>query len=144
MRRISKIIRHACPRRDRRGTTAVEFAVVAPIFFVLVLGMIEFGQAMMVQTVLTNAAQLGARAGALNGAISSDVTTAVNTYLSNAGISGATSTATPNPPSSAKPGTDIKVTVTIPYSSVSLLPTPSFLKTTTLTSTALVQRETSQ
>lgn len=130
--------------RPRRGTTAVEFAAVAPVFFIFVMGLIEFGQAMMVQSLLTNAAQQGARAGALNSAQSSDVTTAVNTYLANAGISGATSTATPNPPSSAKPGTDIKVTVTIPYTSVSLLPSPSFLQSTTLNATAIVQRETSQ
>lgn len=143
MRRIVKAPHHSKRLRNRRGTTTVEFAVVAPVFFVLVLGMIEFGQAMMAQSVLTNAAQLGARAGALNGATSTDVTSAVNAYLSNAGLSGATSTTTPNPPSGAKPGTDIKVTVTIPYTSVSLLPTPSFLKTTTLTSVAIVQRETS-
>jgi len=108
------------------------------------MGLIEFGQAMMVQSLLTNAAQQGARAGALTSAQSSDVSSAVNTYLANAGISGATSTSTPSPPSSAMPGTDIKVTVTIPYTSVSLLPSPSFLQSTTLSSTAIVQRETSQ
>jgi Flp pilus assembly protein TadG len=128
----------------RRGTAAVEFAVVAPVFFLFSLGIIEIGRAMMVQTVLTNAAQEGARAGALNGAQNSDVTSAVNTYLANAGISGASSTPTPSPPSSANPGQDIRVTVTIPYSSVSWLPTPSYLGSATLSATAIVQRETGQ
>ncbi len=128
----------------RRGATAVEFAFVAPVFFVMVLGVFEFGRAMMVQTLLTSAAQQGARAGALNGAQSADVTTAVNSYLSVAGVSGASTSCSPSPPSSASPGQDVKVTVSIPYSSVSWLPAPKYLKTATLSSTAIVQRETGQ
>jgi Flp pilus assembly protein TadG len=128
----------------RQGTAAVEFAIVAPAFFLFSLGIIEIGRGMMVQTLIMNAAQEGARAGALNGAQNSDVTSAVNSYLANAGISGATSTPTPSPPSSANPGQDVRVTVTIPYSSVSWLPTPAYLGSTTLSATALVQRETGQ
>lgn len=139
-----KRFRNARVPGDRRGAALAEFAIVAPVFFLFVLGIVEFGRAMMVQTLLTNAAQLGARAGALDGAQASDVTSTVNNYLANAGISGATSTPSPNPPSSANPGTDIKVTVTVPYKSVSLLSTPRFLGSTTLSATALVQRETEQ
>lgn len=131
-----------CSPHCRRGAVLVEFAFVAPVFFLLVLGMIEFGRAMMVQAELTAAAQAGARAGSFDGSTSSDVTTAVNNYLSNAGISGASSTVYPNPPSSAYPGQDVKVIVTIPYSSVSWLPAPSFLKNTTLSSESIAQRET--
>jgi Flp pilus assembly protein TadG len=128
----------------RRGAAMVEFAVVAPIFFLMVLGMIEFGRAMMVQALLTNAAQQGARAGSLDGAQASDVTAAVNSYLAAGGISGATSTATPSPPSSALPGSDVTVQVSIPYSSVSWLPAPSYLANATLSSTAIAKRETGQ
>ena len=126
----------------RTGTALVEFAVVAPIFFLMALGIIEFGRAMMVQALLTNAAQKGARAGAFDAATSSNVTSAVNAYLAAGGISGATATCTPNPPSSTLPGHDVKVTVTIPYSSVSWLPAPRFLKNKTLSATGLAQRET--
>jgi hypothetical protein len=76
--------------------------------------------------------------------MASDVSSAVNNYLWNAGISGAVSTTSPTPPSSANPGKDVRVTVTIPYSSVSWLPTPAYLGGITLSSTALVQRETGQ
>lgn len=130
--------------RNRRGATLVEFAFVAPVFFLLVLGIFEFGRAMMVQALLTCAAQQGARAGSLDGAQNSDVSTAVNNYLSDGGISGATSTVSPSPPSSANPGQDVKVTVSIPYSSISWLPAPTYLNNTTLSSTAIVQRETGQ
>ncbi len=132
------------PCQARCGATAVEFAFVAPVFFVMVLGVFEFGRAMMVQTLLTSAAQQGARAGALNGAQSTDVTTTVNNYLSGAGVNGASTACSPSPPSSAAPGTDITVSVSIPYSSVSWIPMPKYLKTATLSSTAIVQRETSQ
>ncbi|HEY2253119.1 MAG TPA: TadE family protein [Planctomycetaceae bacterium] len=128
----------------RGGSVAVEFAFVAPVFFIMVLGIFEFGRAMMVQTLLTSAAQQGARAGALNGSQAGDVTTAVNNYLSGAGVHGASTTCSPSPPSSAAPGTDVTVRVSIPYSSVSWIPAPKYLKTSTLSSTAIVQRETSQ
>jgi Flp pilus assembly protein TadG len=130
--------------KSRRGVTAVEFAVVAPVFFALVLGIIEFARAMMVQELLTNAAQQGARTGALTNAQTSDVTTTVNTCLSNAGVSGASTTVSPSPPSSASPGQDITVTVTIGYGNVSWLAAPKYLTNTNLTATAIVQRETGQ
>jgi Flp pilus assembly protein TadG len=130
--------------QNRRGAALIEFAFVAPIFFVMVMGIFEFARAMMVQTLLTSASQQGARAGAMNGAQVADVTTTVNNYLSSAGVTGASTTCSPSPPSSAAPGQDVKVIVTIPYASVSWLPAPHYLKTATLSSTAIVQRETGQ
>lgn len=128
----------------RDGAVLIEFAFVAPVFFVMVLGIFEFGRAMMVQTLLTSAAQQGARAGALNGAQLADVTSAVNSYLSGGGVHGASTSCSPSPPSNAAPGTDITVTVSVPYTSVSWIPAPKYLKTATLSSTAIVQRETAQ
>jgi Flp pilus assembly protein TadG len=144
MERATCIRRVAHGRPHRRGTTLVEFAVVAPVFFLMVLGLIEFGRAMMVQALLTNAAQQGARAGSLDGAQASDVSTAVNNYLAAGGISGASSTVTPGNPASALPGQDVKVQVSIPYSSISWLPAPAYLASSTLSSTAIAQRETGQ
>ncbi|MBI3864301.1 MAG: pilus assembly protein [Planctomycetia bacterium] len=133
------------PRQPaRRGATAVEFAFVAPVFFVLVLAIIEFGRAMMVQSLLVGAAEQGARAGAMANATASDVSTSVNSYLTSGGVAGASTTVAPSPPSSALSGQSITVTVTVPYSSVSWLPSPSYLKTKTLTGSAIVQRETGQ
>lgn len=141
--RASRFSRHCSPPcQNRYGSVAVEFAFVAPVFFVMVLGVFEFGRAMMVQTLLTSAAQQGARAGALNGAQLANVTATVNNYLSGAGVTGASTACSPSPPSNAAPGTDITVTVSIPYSSVSWIPSPKYLKTATLASTAIVQRET--
>jgi Flp pilus assembly protein TadG len=40
--------------RDRRGASAVEFALIAPVLIVMYCGMAEFTQAMMAQRRLTN------------------------------------------------------------------------------------------
>jgi Flp pilus assembly protein TadG len=130
--------------RQRRGAVTVEMAFVLPIFFVFVLGVMEFCRGMMVQALLTNGAHLGCRAGILDGSQQSDVTTAVNNYLSAGGISGASTTVTPNPPSSAGYGQSVTVTVTVPYKSVSWLPTPKWLANVTLGATSVMRRETVQ
>lgn len=136
--------RCAAGRRARRGAVTVEMAFVAPVFFLFVLGVIEFTRAMMVQALLTNAAHLGARTGIIDNAQESDVDNAVNNYLSSGGISGATTTVTPDPPSNATYGQFVTVTVSVPYSSVSWLPGPTYLKSVTLTATSAMRRETVQ
>jgi Flp pilus assembly protein TadG len=128
-------------RRNRRGAAAVEFAFVAPVFFVFVFGMIEYGRMVMVQQVLTNAAREGARIGVLDGSTTSQVTTAVNTYLSNSTISGATVTVNPSPPSSAGYGQPVTVTVSISFNQVSWLPSPMFLGGKTMTASSVMRRE---
>lgn len=131
-------------RNGRRGAVTVEFAVVAPIFFMFVLGIVEFTRAMMVEALLTNAAHLGARTGIIDSAQTSDVTTAVNNYLSGAGISGTTVSVSPSPPSGAAYGQNVTVTVSVAYSSVSWLPTPRYLNNVNLTATSIMRRETVQ
>jgi Flp pilus assembly protein TadG len=131
-------------RRNRRGAAAVEFAIVAPIFFLLVFGMVEYGRMIMVQQVITNAAREGARVGVLDGSQLSDVQTAVNNYLTAAKIPTGLSneiTVTPNPPSSQTTGNPVTVTVSIPFKNVSWLPSPLYLGSTTLTATAVMRRE---
>lgn len=131
-------------RSARRGAVTVEMAFVAPVFFLFVLGVVEFTRAMMVQSLLTNAAHLGARAGIIDNAQQSDVTTAVGNYLSAGGISGAAVTVSPNPPSSAGYGQFVTVTISVPYSSVSWLPSPKYLKSVTLGAASSMRRETAQ
>jgi Flp pilus assembly protein TadG len=131
-------------RKKRLAAAAVEFAVVAPIFLLLVFGMIEYGRMVMVYQILTNASREGARAAVLDGATTSSVSTSVNTYLTDAFISGATVTVAPNPPSNAHYGDPVTVTVSIPFSQVSWLPSPMYLGSQTLTSATVMRRETSE
>jgi len=131
-------------RRNRRGATAVEFAVVAPVFFLLVFGMIEYGRMVMVQQVITNASREGCRRAVLDGATVTDVNDACNNYLTSAGIKDATITITPNPPSTAGFGAPVSVVVSIAFNKVSWLPSPMFLGGSTLKATTVMRRESVQ
>jgi Flp pilus assembly protein TadG len=51
--------------RDERGAAAVEFALVAPLLLLMVLGIAEFGRAYHVQTAVSQAAREGVRVMAL-------------------------------------------------------------------------------
>ncbi len=141
--KVEKVFR-LC-RLNRRGVAAVEFALVAPLFFMMIFGMIEFGRMIMVQQVITNGSREGARVAVLDGTSSADVTSTVNVYLESARVSGANVTIDPVDPGSAGYGEPVTVTVTIPFSQVSWLPSPIFIDgETELTATTVMRRETVQ
>jgi Flp pilus assembly protein TadG len=52
--------------RSERGTAVVEFALVAPMLFLLVLGILDFGRALNYYNDLTQLAGQGARAAAVD------------------------------------------------------------------------------
>lgn len=56
---MSNVARKLC--KDRAGQAMVEFALVVPIFLLLVIGVIEFGRAWNLQQTITDAAREGAR-----------------------------------------------------------------------------------
>lgn len=69
--------------RKQRGVAAVEFAIVAPLLFVLLFGIIEFSVVLFDQATITNASREGARAGIV---YRFDVNTDQVKPLDNAGI----------------------------------------------------------
>ncbi len=137
--------RHISDKRSaRRGAALVEFAVIVPLFFTLVIGIIEFGRIMMVQEILVNAARTAARQVILNGSTLTGVESTTATYMSGSGISGYTLNVTPNPSASPAPGsgTAMAVTVSVPWSSITWSGTyPINLTGTTLTSTVVMIHE---
>lgn len=52
---------------NERGVVAAEFALLLPVFLLLLFGIIEFGMLMYGREVVTNAAREGARAGIVQG-----------------------------------------------------------------------------
>lgn len=52
--------------RDRSGTSAVEFGLTAPVFFLLVFGLIEFGLLLWTQVGMQRGAELAARCATVN------------------------------------------------------------------------------
>jgi len=67
--------------RDERGVTVLEFALVAPVFLLLVMGICELGYQAYVQAVLTGAVQKSGRDSALQGAATSVVDNSVLTQV---------------------------------------------------------------
>ena len=143
--RLDSNLRKPCRpcRRKRLGSAAVEFAFVAPLFFLLVFGMVEFGRMVMIQQVITNASREGARKAVLDGASSSNVKSAVVTYMSNGGVTIATSNVTisPSDPTTAVAGSPVTITVSVPFSQVSWLPSPMFLGSRQMTASTVMRRE---
>jgi Flp pilus assembly protein TadG len=118
--------------------------VVAPLFFLLVFGMIEFGRMVMVQQVITNASREGARLAVLDGTTAAQVRAKVDDYLSKGAISGATTLVDPAEPQTAVYGDPVTVTVSIAFSQVSWLPSPMYLGGKTLSAATVMRRETAQ
>ena len=104
----------------RTGAATLEFAVVAPLLFMLVLGIVEFGRYMMVHEILTNGAREAERQAVLPGATQSDVDKVIKDYLDANLIAGYTVQATD--PAAVSAGSPITVTVSVPYARVSWLP----------------------
>ena len=52
--------------RDERGATALEFAILAPVFFLLIFGIIAFGMLFWTQVGLQHGAEMAARCASIN------------------------------------------------------------------------------
>lgn len=113
------------PLRDRlpamrsdEGTSAVEFALLAPLFLLLLCAMIDFARAYNVQLTLTEAAREGVRPVALMQ--TSDATSAVDNAVDPASISPASVNVTTTPCASGalaqSPIPSASVVVTYSYS----------------------------
>jgi Flp pilus assembly protein TadG len=127
-------------RRQRKGVAAVEFAIVAPVFFLMVIGIIEIGRAMMVQQVLINASRVGARRAVMLSSDEQSVIDAVTEYAAGVGVNGVEATVSPNPATAAA-GEAVTVNVTIGFEQVSWLPAPWIMGGRDLTSASVMRKE---
>ncbi len=126
--------------RLRRAVAATEFAIVAPVFFMMVIGFIEFGRALMVQQVLINASRVGAREASTTGSTMAEVQSAVEDYATAVSVNGVSVTVSPDP-ASAPAGTTITVNTSVPFSNVSWMSTPWFLGGKTLSASSEMRKE---
>lgn len=112
------------PRRPspRRGVAAVEFALLAPVLGVMIIGMFELARAFMVKEMLTNAATIACRTASLPGKSNTDATTEITTTMADNSITGYTSTIQVNGvtanASTASRYDKISVKVSVPVSNV--------------------------
>ncbi len=140
-------------RPNRRGTALVEMALVAPLFLFFILGIVEFGRAMMISQLVTNAARDGARVAATVGSTNGSVEAAVEEFLedslgleaSDVDVSITVSAGDGNPDpgnnvANAQPGDKCMVTVNVPFNKLTLTK-PNFLEDKSLIGYCAMRRE---
>ncbi len=81
---MAAITRRSRFGRARRGTTAVEVAVTAPVILFLFFAFWEYGRCEMIRQTAAIAAFEGARQGTVAGATEADILDVVNNVLSRA------------------------------------------------------------
>jgi Flp pilus assembly protein TadG len=136
-----------------RGIAAVEMALVAPVLFMFVFGIIELSRLGMVAQALTNATRDGCRVAVLPNSVTSDVQSRLNASRTSFGGSPGTVSAvdtdpgtqgawiTPSNWATASGGTAVTVTVRLPFTQVSWLPSPFFLSTAVVVGSATLSSE---
>ena len=68
-------------KKPRSGAAIVEFAVITPVFLLVVLGIIELGRAITVSQLVTNGARDGARSAVVDGSTNNAVKDKVKQFL---------------------------------------------------------------
>jgi len=122
--RLTDWIHQVPARRDRhgeraRGAAIVEFAVVLPLLLTILFGIIEYGWVFMVRQTLQTAAREGARIAVLSTSTSpyTSVLTRVADVMEPTGLTGYSVNMT-----HATVADPVEtITVTVPYSQVSLM-----------------------
>jgi Flp pilus assembly protein TadG len=112
---IAAILRRT-PKRDERGQTATEFAIVLPVFCLLLFGIIQFGIVFHNYITLTDAVRAGSRKAVVSrqsGTPRDDAVAAVKAAAKNLDHSKLTITVSPNPPWPR--GSEVTVKATYPY-----------------------------
>ena len=119
-------------------------AVVFPFFLMLVLVMIDAARLLTVGEALSFASREGCRVAASNGKTSGDATTRVNSVLTGAGINPSKTTMTLSPSVTATTpslGAPITLTLSVPFKTVSYLPSPFLFGSTIITVSATLGSE---
>lgn len=83
-------------RNRRRGSVALEFAIVAPIFFMLIFASVEFARVYMIQSAVENACFEAARRGIIPGGKSDVCKSHAESLLALAGVKNHTVTVEPS------------------------------------------------
>jgi Flp pilus assembly protein TadG len=125
-------------RCQRRGTTVVEFAIVAPIFFLFLMASFEFGWMNVLRHTADNAAYEAARTVMVPGATAAEAIAKANSILSIVKARGAKVAVTP---SVITTSTDhVTVTIDVPMNNNALI-VPRFTGTKTIHCSATLRTE---
>lgn len=122
----------------RRGATAVEFAIVAPVFFLVMLAMIEFARLNVLRNTADNAAYEAARVAMVPGATTAQATAEAQRLLNVVGARGARITL--DPPTITSATESITVSIDLPLDQNGWV-FPRFTASRTLSSQATLRTE---
>jgi Flp pilus assembly protein TadG len=136
--------RHCNDPSRRRGTTTVEFALVALPLFMFVFASIEMGRALMNINTLEEGARAGCRAAIVKNATVADIEGEVASILTINGIATYTVDYNPKPLNEIAQWEPITVTVSANFSEMSWLPMPQYLAGRSYTASATMPKETRQ
>ena len=125
-------------RKRRVGATTVEFALVAPAFFLVIMSMFEFTRLNVLRHTADNAAYEAARVAIVPGATVAQANTEANRLLTIVGARGATVTF--NPTTITPETNSVTVTGSIPLDRNGWV-VPKFTKGRSLTSSATMRTE---
>jgi Flp pilus assembly protein TadG len=128
-------------RRNRLGAAVVEFAVVAPIFFMTLFASIELCRALMATHSLEEAARSACRVAVLKGATTSEIDAEVRRILSPVGITRYTMQIQPENIETEARWTPVSLTINTSFANISWLPLPGLLAAKTYTSTCTLPKE---
>ena len=116
-RRLLQGTSDALLRRDERGASAVEFALVLPFLIMLLLGIIQYGSLFLVQTRMNDAARDTARRLAVGDLkTESDAAAHARALLADWSAPFTAVASLPRPPDH-----DVSVTITVPMQRAALL-----------------------
>lgn len=124
--------------RRRTGAVLVEFAIVAPMFFVLILGAFEFGRLNVIRHTADNAAYEAARHAIVPGATSAEAVAEANRILNIVGTRGARISV--NPTVLGPDVNTVTVTVEVPMAPNGWI-VPRFTSASTMRSVATMRTE---
>jgi Flp pilus assembly protein TadG len=114
---------HARPRRAIHAQNLVEFALIGPLFFLMIFGTIELGRAVYTNHQIANGTREGARYAAVHGskATSQATSATVKSYMltkMTAVDSGALSVSLAYPNGNNNPGSKARVTSTYTFTPI--------------------------
>ena len=120
-------------RSNRRAVALMEMALVLPLLVLFLFGMMEYGWIFLNMQQITTAARHGARMGVKPDATSGDVTAAVASVMSSAGLGGSGYTVSFSDPGGLATGAELRVTVVVTYANIELtgipvIPVPATLR----------------
>jgi Flp pilus assembly protein TadG len=109
-----------------RGAATIEMALVLPLLMMLTFGVIEYGWIFLKLQQVTGAARHAARIGVTADATNGDISNAVTSLMSEAGLgaSGYQVTISPGNTAGLAAGQPLNVTVAVPYENVELIGIP--------------------